>query len=264
MREESVRFDNPDGRLLAGVVGRPVEGEVRAAVVLSHGMLSGKNSPKHVMLAERLAARGVATLRFDFTSRYESEGTIEEMTYTRQVADLAAAETLARKSFGALPLGLYGSSMGGAVVILHAGSGCDVQALATIAAVGRPGDLWSSWADAEGIARWRQEGWMTVEGIRLPYGFYEDTLRQDVVAAASRLRAPLLLVHGAKDSLVPVDQCRELHAAAPGPKRMVILPEADHRFSRQADLERMLDEVSGWFTAHLLQGDSVKTPLPTA
>lgn len=263
MREQPVRFENPDGRRLAGVIGRPDRGDARAVVVLCHGMLSGKNSPKHIALAERLAARGIATLRFDFTSRYESEGTVEEMTYTRQVADLEAAVRLARERLGRLPLGLYGSSMGGAVAILYAGSGAEVDAVATIAAVGRPGDLWAAWADGAGIEKWRREGWMMVEDARLPYGFYEDTLRQDVLGAAARVRAPILLVHGGRDRLVPVAQCRELHASAPGPKQILILPEADHRFSRPADLARMLDEVTDWFASRLLlPGTAPPAPPP--
>jgi dipeptidyl aminopeptidase/acylaminoacyl peptidase len=250
--EEPVRFSNARGRRLAGVIGRPDAGAPRAVVILAHGMLSGKNSPKHILLAQKLAALGIATLRFDFTSRYDSEGPVEEMTYTAQVGDLASAVEFARDAIGPVPAGLYGSSMGGAVVLLYAASGDRFGALAVISAVGRPGDLWSAWADADRLGRWRESGWIDLEGHRLPYSFYEDALRQDVIAAAGRVRAPLLLVHGARDAIVPVDQCRALHDAAPGPKRMVILPEADHRFSGPADLARMIREVSGWFEKHLL------------
>jgi alpha-beta hydrolase superfamily lysophospholipase len=253
VREEAVWFPNLRGRRLAAVFGRPENGAPKALVVLCHGMLSGKNSPKHQSLAHRLSSRGIASLRFDFTSRYDSEGPVEEMTYTNQVGDLAGAVDCARKTFGPLPLGLYGSSMGGAVAILYTATHEPPDALATISAVGRPGALWSAWGEGERLERWRLEGWITLEGTRLPYSFYQDSLKQDVPGAASRIRCPFLLVHGARDSIVPVVQCRELHAAAAGPKRIVILPEADHRFSRPEDLERMLQEVSDWFFAHLLQ-----------
>lgn len=253
MIEERVCFVNSRGRRLAGVLGKPASAAPRAMVVLSHGMLSGKNSPKHILLAENLASHGIATLRFDFTSRYDSEGPIEEMTYTAQVDDLAAAVSFARETLGPMRLGLYGSSMGGAVVLLYASGKGSLDALAVISAVGRPGDLWSAWASSDRLARWREEGWIEIEGHRLPYSFYEDALRQDVIAAAAGTNAPLLLVHGAKDSIVPIDQCRALHAAAPGSKRMAILPEADHRFSRPEDLERMIQEASRWFVTHLLE-----------
>jgi fermentation-respiration switch protein FrsA (DUF1100 family) len=231
VREEAVRFPNVRGRRLAAVLGRPEAGVPKALVVLCHGMLSGKNSPKHMLLAHRLSSEGIASLRFDFTSRYDSEGTVEEMTYTNQVGDLAA--------------------MGGAVAILYAATNEPPDALATISAVGRPAALWSAWGEGERLERWRIEGWITLEGIRLPYSFYQDILKQDVPGAAARIRCPFLLVHGARDSIVPVVQCRELHSAAAGPKRMVVLPRADHRFSRPEDLERMLQEVSDWFVTHL-------------
>src|SRR4030042_1278948 len=99
MKEEEVAFRNERGRRLAAVIMRPDLGEPAAMAVLCHGMLSGKNSPKHVALSERLAARDIATLRFDFTSRYGSEGPIEELTYTHQVLDLEAAVNFARETF---------------------------------------------------------------------------------------------------------------------------------------------------------------------
>lgn len=43
-----------------------------------------------------------------------------------------------------------------------------------------------------------------------------------------RVRAPLLIVHGERDAVVPVAQARKLLAAANEPKRGVFLPEAGH------------------------------------
>jgi alpha-beta hydrolase superfamily lysophospholipase len=252
MKEEKVTFPNERGRRLAAVMGRPDLGAPAAVAVLCHGMLSGKNSPKHVMLSERLTARDIATVRFDFTSRYDSEGSIEEMTYTHQVLDLQAAVSFARDTFGPLPLGIYGSSMGGAVAILYVARFGGVDALATIAAVGRPGDLWSAWLDAERKERWRKEGWIEFRDTRLPWGFYADAIKKDVIGAAAQVRCPFLVVHGAKDAVVPVEQGREIHAAAGGEKKLVILPEADHAFSRPEDLAQMLREVAGWLQENLV------------
>ena len=40
--------------------------------------------------------------------------------------------------------------------------------------------------------------------------------------------APLLILHGARDSLIPVAQARELYSAANEPKRLAILRNGDH------------------------------------
>ncbi len=252
MKEERVSFPNQRGRRLAGLLVRPDLGEPAAVVVMAHGMLSGKNSPKHIELSRRLADRDIASLRFDFSSRYESEGPIEEMTYAQGVEDMRAAVEFSRETLGPLPLGLHGSSMGGAIVLLYAARHGGVDAIATIAAVGRPAPLWEKWLGPEGMARWEREGWTTFENQRIPWGFYRDALSKDAIAAAARVRCPLLVVHGDEDTIVPVEQAEAIHAAAPGPKRIVIIPGGGHRFDRAEELDRMLGEVSDWFAEHLI------------
>jgi uncharacterized protein len=43
-----------------------------------------------------------------------------------------------------------------------------------------------------------------------------------------RLRAPLLMLHGANDGIVPLMHGEELYAAAPEPKRIEVFPDAGH------------------------------------
>ena len=44
----------------------------------------------------------------------------------------------------------------------------------------------------------------------------------------AHVTCPLLVIAGDRDSVVPVDQSRQLYAAATGPKRLVIIGGADH------------------------------------
>jgi fermentation-respiration switch protein FrsA (DUF1100 family) len=52
--------------------------------------------------------------------------------------------------------------------------------------------------------------------------------RYDSAALVGRLTAPLLVVAGGRDRIVPVSHSRRLFAAAPEPKRLVVLDGADH------------------------------------
>jgi fermentation-respiration switch protein FrsA (DUF1100 family) len=52
--------------------------------------------------------------------------------------------------------------------------------------------------------------------------------RYDSAARVERLTAPLLVVAGSRDQIVPVSHSRRLFAAAPEPKRLVVLDGADH------------------------------------
>jgi hypothetical protein len=52
--------------------------------------------------------------------------------------------------------------------------------------------------------------------------------RYDSASLAGRLTAPLLVVAGGRDRIVPAGHSRRLFAAAPQPKRLVVVDGADH------------------------------------
>ena len=67
---------------------------------------------------------------------------------------------------------------------------------------------------------------------RLLYPFLPVRLllrdRFDAISQIRQLQCPLLVVAGERDSIVPPDQSRRLFDAAPGPKRLALIPGADH------------------------------------
>jgi fermentation-respiration switch protein FrsA (DUF1100 family) len=76
--------------------------------------------------------------------------------------------------------------------------------------------------------------------------------RFDSAAAARRLTAPVLVVAGGRDRIVPAAHSRRLFAAAPEPKRLVVLPGVDHNDPElnagprlMAELRAFLGEVPG-------------------
>jgi len=244
--EQRIAFDSGRGAVLAGVVHRPEDWRAGGpAAVVCHGMLSSKDSPKHTGMARRLAARGLMALRFDFAGRGESGGTLRDLTCSGEVGDLAAAVGLVR-SMGAGSVSLVGSSLGGAVAILYAGGRGEVRGIAVMASVSRPGAVLADSLGPEKMEDWRRAGVLRLEEGYLGWTFQEDASRQDVVAAASRISCPALFVHGSADEVVPPASSHELHAAAAGPKRLVVIDGADHVFSDPAHLERAVALVVDW------------------
>ena len=67
------------------------------------------------------------------------------------------------------------------------------------------------------------------------------------IELVGKLTVPILMVHGERDTVVPIASGRELYAAAPDPKRFVALPEADHFTLFQnggvAQIRAFLDEL---------------------
>jgi fermentation-respiration switch protein FrsA (DUF1100 family) len=67
--------------------------------------------------------------------------------------------------------------------------------------------------------------------------------RYDSAAVAGRLSAPLLVVAGGRDRIVPASHSRRLFAAAPQPKRLVVLEGADHNDHDLLAGPRLVDEL---------------------
>lgn len=61
---------------------------------------------------------------------------------------------------------------------------------------------------------------------------------QSTVDALKQNRIPVLFVHGARDSFVPVSMTYENYNACRGPKELLIVPGADHGMSYYLDPER--------------------------
>ena len=54
------------------------------------------------------------------------------------------------------------------------------------------------------------------------------TQKMDSIHKVSSLRVPALFIHGTKDPIIPVSMAEALYAAAPQPKKLLIVPGAGH------------------------------------
>jgi len=98
----TVRFPGGTGAWLVGKLERP-DGPERATALFAHCFTCGKDLKSIVRLTRELAARGVASLRFDFSGVGESEGDFAETSFSTNVADiLAAADFLRTRGLGPL------------------------------------------------------------------------------------------------------------------------------------------------------------------
>jgi fermentation-respiration switch protein FrsA (DUF1100 family) len=58
------------------------------------------------------------------------------------------------------------------------------------------------------------------------------------------VRAPLLVIAGDRDGIVPAELSKRLYDAAPEPKRFLLIPGAGHNDPPLLDGQHMIDEVT--------------------
>src|ERR1700751_4768004 len=136
MRAERFDFPNARGETLAALLERPA-GDALAYALFAHCFTCGKDNLAAKRIAQTLAERGIAVLRFDFTGLGASEGEFANTHFSSNVADLVAAADHLREKLAA-PAILIGHSLGGAAVLAAAHRIAEARAVVTIGAPADP------------------------------------------------------------------------------------------------------------------------------
>ena len=252
--EQALTFQDEWGHRVSAILSPPDQ-PAQAIAILCHGFLSNKNSTTNKTLTRLLNVRGIATFRFDFFGQGESDGLFEEIT-TSLAAGQAMAAIQSVLASGYKTIGLVGSSFGGLVSILTTAQRQDIACLALKCPVVDFAEELRLEFGPDEMARWKETN--TIPNllggsarIRLKYRLYEDCLHQAAYDPAKMIAAPTLIVQGQKDELVPLHQSQKLFDLLRGPKRMDLLPEADHQFTRAEDFHAMTTSITEWLVTYL-------------
>ncbi len=229
---EEIKFSS-DEFLLKGCLHLPPVNNP-SFVIGCHGLFSDKNSPKQIELAQHCNQLNIAYFRFDHRGCGESKAPFEAVTsLDARCTDLKAAANMlkARDDLGD-QMGLFGSSMGGAVC-LAAARMIQANSIISWAAPIRSADLVQKHADPTG-------------GSDTP--FKKNPF--DISNPLAGLRN-ILIFHGDTDKIVPLPHAEEIYERVRQPKKLVVFPHSDHRMSNPADQQAFLREALLWFQAFL-------------
>ena len=235
MKMERVSFES-EGQKISGILHLP-DIENPPCVIASHGLLSSKNSEKYIALGEQISKEGMAMLRFDFRGIGESEGSEEDNTISKKVADLNAGINFIR-SYSGLEnrIGLMGSSLGGFLSLIKASEDKEIKAVVTWAAPIHLDDLGA-----------KDQG----EDYPLPPDvFFEDLPRHRLVPLLSKV-SHCLVIHGEEDELVPLEQALGIFTHLRVPKELHVIGGADHRLTDPAHRQCAIVLSVAWFKKFL-------------
>jgi len=225
---EPIRIAGDDGVRVSGLLQAPAR--ARACYVLAHGAGAGMRHPFMTAVAAGLAARGIATLRYQFHSMERGAKRPDPPQLAQ--ATVRAAVAAAHSALPKLPLIAGGKSYGGRMT-------SQAQAAAPLAGV-------------RGLA------------------FLGFPLHPAGRPAAERSRhlfavtVPMMFLQGTRDQLAAPDQLEPLCEALGERATLRLFADADHSFHVPARsgrndaqvLGELLDALAGWIDGVI--GDAVQ------
>lgn len=262
--QQRVTFES-DGWSLAGVVHVPddlADGEQRPAVICLHGFGGSKDGPSHVGEASLYESFGYVSFRFDMRGCGESGGVRGWLLCHEQVVDTRSALTwlAAQPYVDPAAIAVSGQSMGGAIALYTGGVDERVAAVISVGGWGNGARKLEGQHPGEG--EWERFLGMLEQGRQMKAETGETLMvkRWDIVPVPEHLRAllpadrimdlpidtaqsiydfrpddviggidprPLLIYHGANDSVTPTSEPLELFRRANGVPELAIL-KGDH------------------------------------
>ena len=250
MPSEKITFEGHSGEMLAARLDLP-EGPHLATALFAHCFTCGKDIHAARRIAQRLAAMGIAVLRFDFTGLGHSKGEFANTTFSTNIADLVCAARHLQGR-GMAPQLLIGHSLGGAAVIRAALEIDSARAVATIGAPHDPAHVTENFREAAERAEGESfEADLGGRTIRIGKGFVEDVSGARIDDALARMNRALLILHAPRDEIVGIDNAARNFQAAKHPKSFVTLDDADHLLSRAEDAEYAAAVICAWANRYL-------------
>ena len=254
------------------------EGLPKAIVLLAHGY--AEHAGRYAHVAKRLTDAGYAVYAVDHWGHGRSDGEGGYVPrFSAYLDGMTELLTLVEINHGDTPRLLLGHSMGGLIATLFL---IERQEAFVAAAVSGPAILpaeppsrFTVWIsrflarffprlgvlslDANGVSRDRA----IVEAYKADPLVYGGKIGarlgkefMDAMAAAQagapKIRLPILIQHGAADRLTAPSGSRYLfdHVASVD-KRLEIYPGLFHEIYNEPEREMVLDDLIGWFDAHL-------------
>ncbi len=247
---EYVEITKKDGKKLRGFHHKASNDSV---VIMFHGFTGCQPGPHFIFhkLSRKLNKENISALRFDFLGSGESDGEFEDMTFLGEVEDAQDILDFAI-GLGYKNIVILGLSLGGAVASYLAGlRGKELEGVILWSAVG-DFSVFTPQYDTEEIKKNLEKyGKIDIGGHYLGKAFLEQTKEITLYDKIEKFKGSVLIIHGDKDEVVPVEQAYEYKKVLGDRAYLGIIKGADHTYNTKAWEEEVMDLSISFLTGTL-------------
>lgn len=210
------------------------------AVLVMHGW--GGNAALMLPLARPLHEAGYATLFVDARCHGASDDdSFASLPRFAEDTEHAFAWLSAREGVDPARIALLGHSVGAGAVLFAASRTPQVAAVVSVAAFSHPAAMMRRWLATKRIPE-KPIGRYILDYVQKTIGHRFDDIAP--VTTIARIRRPVLLVHGADDEVVPIDEAMQIYAMRGDTPVELMTLTGDHESF--ADLEHHMGRLVGF------------------
>ena len=247
MKSTKLQIKNSKGHYLSAYLELPANQKPNYYAIFAHCFTCSSTLNAVKNISRTLTTHGFGVVRFDFTGLGRSEGEFAESHFSGNVADLLAVQEYMKKNYE-VPCLLVGHSLGGAAVLVAASQ---LDAIKAVATIGAP-------ANVSHVKHLFSHGAHEIpadENVQVNIGgrpftinneFVLDFDKTDLPKTVKNLRKPLLILHSPTDTIVGIENARELYVNAHHPKSFVSLDSADHLLTNERDSRYAGNIIGTW------------------
>ncbi|KOV82529.1 alpha/beta hydrolase [Nocardia sp. NRRL S-836] len=252
-----------DGLHLRGTLVTPDMPTDHAIVLVHGGGVTRDEGGFFTRLATGLAEAGVAALRYDLRGHGESDGPQQDTTLAGHLNDVSVALQHIRETTGATRASLLGTSFGGGLAAYYAGT--RPAELDRLVLLNPQLDYRNRYIEQkpywdgdrlndEMAAQLAEQGFIAHSPtVKHGRAFLNEVFWIRPLDVLDRITAPTLLVHGTRDTFVPVEVSRRADRQLRGEHRLVEVEGAQHGFAVHDDPAYADPQSQAW------QGSVIKT-----
>ena len=200
-----------------------------AGVVLflhgASGNMAAQEKSCNLERVVRLYQLGFSVFMIDYRGYGNSTGRFPTEATVYEDASIAWNYLTQEKGFSPKEIFIYGYSLGGAIAVN--------LCLQQPKAAGLIAE--SSFTCIKDMAKYRYKYKIRIFPLKLLV-----TQKFDFINKVKSIKVPVLFIHGMKDKVVPVTMSQRLFAAAPEPKKLLLMPNAGHNNLAQVDSARYM------------------------
>jgi uncharacterized protein len=245
-----------DGLRLAGTLVTPEVSVERAVVFVHGGGVTREEGGFFTRLAAGLGEAGVASLRYDLRGHGQSEGVMPEATLLAHLNDIRAALAHLREATRASAVSLLGTSFGGGLCVYYAAKRPDeLRRLVLLNPqlnykdryVDQKPHWHDDYLDDDAAQQLREQGFISHSPtVKHGRALLNEVFWIRPVEVLSEIRAPTLIVHGTKDTFVPIDASRAAVRELRVEHRLVEIEGSQHGFAVHDDPQYLNPQSQQW------------------